>query len=323
VNSATVIKVSNLTKDYEDIRAVDHISFDISKGETFGFLGPNGAGKTTTIRMLTGLSKPSNGNVTILDFDIRSEIVNIKRYIGIVPEISNLYDELSGLDNLIFMAQLYGVPRKERRKRAEELLKLFGLYERKGSLFRTYSRGMKRALTIAAGLIHNPQILFLDEPTVGLDVIAARSLRNLISNLRSQGITIFLTTHYLEEADQLCDRVAILVKGKIKTIDSPSNLKLANAGESVIEMTFEQNVSNIIEKFSEQLLPAKITIIDDSKIRIYGGVTDKLYPIIFNFAKENNLHVKLINSIQPSLEDAFVKITGLSPTVMTIEKGKK
>jgi ABC-2 type transport system ATP-binding protein len=221
------------------------------------------------------------------------------------------------------MAQLYGVPRKERRKRAEELLKLFGLYERKGSLFRTYSRGMKRALTIAAGLIHNPQILFLDEPTVGLDVIAARSLRNLISNLRSQGITIFLTTHYLEEADQLCDRVAILVKGKIKTIDSPSNLKLANAGESVIEMTFEQNVSNIIEKFSEQLLPAKITIIDDSKIRIYGGVTDKLYPIIFNFAKENNLHVKLINSIQPSLEDAFVKITGLSPTVMTIEKGKK
>lgn len=323
MNSATVIKVSNLTKDYEDIRAVDHISFDISKGETFGFLGPNGAGKTTTIRMLTGLSKPSNGNVTILDFDIRSEIVNIKRYIGIVPEISNLYDELSGLDNLIFMAQLYGVPRKERRKRAEELLKLFGLYERKGSLFRTYSRGMKRALTIAAGLIHNPQILFLDEPTVGLDVIAARSLRNLISNLRSQGITIFLTTHYLEEADQLCDRVAILVKGKIKTIDSPSNLKLANAGESVIEMTFEQNVSNIIEKFSEQLLPAKITIIDDSKIRIYGGVTDKLYPIIFNFAKENNLHVKLINSIQPSLEDAFVKITGLSPTVMTIEKGKK
>jgi len=249
-----VIKVENLTKRYGEILAVDHINFEVKEGEVFGFLGPNGAGKTSTIRMLTGLSKPTEGNASILGFDINSQILQIKKHIGVVPEISNLYDELSAMDNLIFMAQLYGVPREERLKRAEELLKIFKLYERKDSPFRTFSRGMKRALTIAASLIHNPKILFLDEPTVGLDVVAARSLRNLISNLRHQGITIFLTTHYLEEADLLCDRVAILVKGKILTIDTPLNLKTK---------------------------------------------TDR-----------------------KTLEEAFMKITGLEPEILAIEKGK-
>jgi ABC-2 type transport system ATP-binding protein len=249
-----IIDVKELTKRFGDFTAVDEIGFKVRNGEVFGFLGPNGAGKTTTIRILTGLSKPTSGNASILGFDIHSEIINIKKLIGVVPEIANLYDELSGFDNLLFMAQLYGVPRIQRRKRAEELLKTFRLYERKDSLFRTFSRGMKRALTIAAALIHNPEVLFLDEPTVGLDVVAARSLRNLISNLRQQGITIFLTTHYLEEADLLCDRVAILVKGRILAIDAPQALK------------------------------------------------DK--------------------TNQKSLEETFMKITGLEPEVMTIEKGK-
>jgi len=249
-----MIKVSDLTKRYGEICAVDHINFEVTKGEVFGYLGPNGAGKTTTIRMLTGLCKPTEGKASVLGFDINSQIVQIKKHIGVVPEISNLYDELSGFDNLLFMAQIYGVPRVQRRKRAEELLKTFRLYERKASLFRTFSRGMKRALTIAAALIHNPEVIFLDEPTVGLDVVAARSLRNLISNLRQQGITIFLTTHYLEEADLLCDRVAILVKGRILAIDTPEYLK---------------------------------------------AKTDK-----------------------KSLEEVFMKITGLEPEVLAIEKGK-
>ncbi|MDP2922674.1 MAG: ABC transporter ATP-binding protein [Candidatus Omnitrophota bacterium] len=249
-----VIKIENLTKCYGDILAVDHINFEVAKGEVFGFLGPNGAGKTTTLRMLTGLSKPTDGKAFILGLDINSQIVQIKKHIGVVPEISNLYDELSAMDNLIFMAQLYGVPALERKKKAQDLLKTFRLYERKDSPFRTFSRGMKRALTIAVALIHNPKIIFLDEPTVGLDVVAARSLRNLISNLRQQGITIFLTTHYLEEADLLCDRVAILVKGRILAIDTPLSLKTK---------------------------------------------TDK-----------------------KSLEEAFMKITGLEPEVLAIEKGK-
>ncbi len=247
------IEVDGLTKSFENTTAVDNISFSVNNGEVFGFLGPNGAGKTTTIRMLTGLSRPSNGKAVILSFDVQTEITKIKKRIGVVPEASNLYDELSGIDNLVFMAQLFGVDCSERAKRAEELLKTFGLCERKDGLFRKYSRGMKRALTIAASLIHKPDILFLDEPTVGLDVLAARSLRNLIKNLHSQGITIFLTTHYLEEADLLCDRVAIIVKGKIIRIDTPKALK-----ES---------------------------------------------------------------SETGTLEDAFIKITGLSPSVMVMEKG--
>jgi ABC-2 type transport system ATP-binding protein len=254
MNEDIVIHVSDLTKYYGEILAVDHINFEVKEGEVFGFLGPNGAGKTTTIRMLTGPSKPTDGKASILGFDINSQIVQIKKHIGVVPEISNLYDELSAMDNLIFMAQLYGVPALERKKRAQDLLKTFRLYERQDSPFRTFSRGMKRALTIAAALIHNPKILFLDEPTVGLDVVAARSLRNLISNLRQQGVTIFLTTHYLGEADLLCDRVAIIVKGKIIEIDTPENLRNKTKGKS--------------------------------------------------------------------LEDAFMKITGLEPTIMLIEKGR-
>ncbi|MBN1353496.1 MAG: ATP-binding cassette domain-containing protein [Candidatus Omnitrophica bacterium] len=248
-----IIEVNELTKRFGKTTAVNGISFEVGTGEIFGFLGPNGAGKTTTIRMLTGLSKLTSGNASILGFNIDSDIIQIKKRIGVVPEVSNLYDELSGIDNLVFMAQLYGVRRDLRIQKALDLLKTFNLHERKDSLFRTYSRGMKRALTIAAALIHSPEIIFLDEPTVGLDVVAARSLRNLISNMREQGTTVFLTTHYLEEADFLCDRVAIIVKGKVVKIDTPKTLK---------EST---NASN--------------------------------------------------------LEDAFIKITGLSPTVMVVEKG--
>jgi ABC-2 type transport system ATP-binding protein len=235
----SIIDVKELTKRFGDFTAVDEISFKVTNGEVFGLLGPNGAGKTTTIRILTGLSKPTSGSASILGFDIHSEIIKIKKRIGVVPEISNLYDELSSFDNLLFMAQLYGVPHAQRRKTAEELLKIFRLYERKDSLFRTFSRGMKRALTIAAALVHKPEVLFLDEPTVGLDVVAARSLRNLISNLRRQGITIFLTTHYLEEADILCDRVAILVKGRILAVDTPQVLKDKTNKKSLEEAFME------------------------------------------------------------------------------------
>lgn len=233
--------------------AVDHISFQVKKGELFGFLGPNGAGKTTTTRVLTGLSKANAGSAEILGFDVKSEIVKAKKYIGVVPEASNLYNELSALDNLVFIARLYGIPRDQRRTRAEELLKTFGLYKRRDHLFRNFSRGMKRALTIAAALIHSPQLLFLDEPTVGLDVVAARSLRNLISNLHRQGITIFLTTHYLEEADLLCDRMAILVKGRIVAVGAPERLKSIAEEESIIEFTLDRMSAKFVEELSERL----------------------------------------------------------------------
>ena len=316
-----VIQASGLTKFYGELLAVDHINFEVKRGEIFGLLGPNGAGKTTTIRMLTGLSKPTEGRASVLGFDIGSEIVKIKRHIGVVPEISNLYDELSAFDNLMFMAQLYGVPRSQRRKRAEELLKIFGLYERKDSPFRALSRGMKRALTIAAGMIHNPKILFLDEPTVGLDVVAARSLRNLITNLRQQGMTIFLTTHYLEEADLLCDRVAIMVKGRIIKTGSPASLKAEVEKESVIELSFDRDISELLEDLSNRLPGVKVVAVEPNKVRIYGGIPANIYDNVFRSAKDKGIEIQSVNSIKPTLEDAFIKITGLSPTIMAIEKG--
>jgi ABC-2 type transport system ATP-binding protein len=318
---AAVIEVSNLTKNYGDIRAVDHISFEVGEGEVFGFLGPNGAGKTTTIRILTGLSRPTEGHARVLGYDIASEIVTAKRHIGVVPELSNLYDELSAMDNLLFMAGLYGVPRHERKARALDLLRTFGLYERRDSQFRTLSRGMKRALTIAAALMHNPRLLFLDEPTLGLDVVAARSLRSLIGNLHRQGVTVFLTTHYLEEADLLCDRIAILVNGRIVDIGTPETLKAIAQSEPVTEVAFDKAISGMMESLSRSLPGIRIVTVSDSTARFYGGVTADILDDILNIARDNNVRIDSVNSLKPSLEDAFIKITGLAPTVMAVEKG--
>jgi len=317
------IEALNLTKFYGEILAVDHISFEVREAEIFGFLGPNGAGKTTTIRILTGLSRPTSGVAQVLGYDVVSEIVEAKKHIGVVPEISNLYDELSAFKNLLFMAQLYGIPRSQRKARAEELLKAFGLYERKDHLFGTLSRGMKRALTIAAALIHNPKLVFLDEPTVGLDVVAARSLRNLISNLRYQGVTIFLTTHYLEEADHLCDRIAIIVNGRILKIDTPEMLKAIAEERPIIEISFKKASSRIIEELPRRLPELKIVATNHNKVRIYGGTPSSVLEKVLQYAKSEGNEIDKVNSVKPSLEDAFIKITGLSPTIMAVEKGGK
>jgi ABC-2 type transport system ATP-binding protein len=314
------IEVSTLTKTYNGLVAVDSVSFGVETGEVFGFLGPNGAGKTTTIRMLTGLSRPTAGSARVLGYDIASEIIKAKKAFGVVPEQSNMYDELSGLENLIFMGQLYGMPRPEHRTRAEELLKTFGLFEREDSKFATYSRGMKRALTIAAALVHKPQLLFLDEPTVGLDVVAARSLRAIIKQLKESGITVFLTTHYLEEADILCDRIALLVKGKIIVTDTPSKLKAMAEEKPALEVSFKTSLTNAADELGRRL-PGLAVIKVDDKIRIYGGDADVVLHTILGYATENGTQVAAISSLKPSLEDAFVKLTGLSPLVMAAEKG--
>jgi ABC-2 type transport system ATP-binding protein len=234
-----IIEVINLTKSYGDFLAVNHINFEVRAGEIFGFLGPNGAGKTTTIRMLTGLAKPSFGDAKIDRKEISKQIVEIKKIIGVVTEDSNLYDELSVVDNLSFIGQLYGISRIEREKKIGKLLKRLGLENKKDVKFAKLSKGMKRKVTIAAALVHNPLILFLDEPTTGLDVLSARVLRAMIKELNKEGVTIFLTTHYIEEAEQLCDTVAIIVDGKIKTLDTPKDLKLKTKSKSLEEAFIE------------------------------------------------------------------------------------
>jgi ABC-2 type transport system ATP-binding protein len=312
------ITVHNLTKRYGNVVAVNNISFDVHRSELFGFLGPNGAGKTTTIRLLTGQTKPTLGTATVAGYDILHESIKAKQQIGVVPEVSNIYDEMSASDNLIFAAQLYSVPKIEREKKTKELLELFGLYERRKDRVASFSRGMKRRLTIAAALIHKPKILFLDEPTAGLDVQSSRMIRNLIKELNDSGVTIFLTTHYIEEADQLCQRVAIINQGRIVVVDNPEKLKASMEERHVIEISFSPS-RDLNDKFKGLSHVNNISRLGD-KFRLYVDDASEVIPSLIDFARKNSLKIVSINTLKPSLEDAFVKLTGLSPEVMVAEK---
>ncbi len=217
-----VIQAFDLTRTYNGTLAVDHISFQVQRGEVFGFLGPNGAGKTTTVKMLTGRLRPDEGTATVGGFDVVRERERIKPLIGVVFEIQNLYERMSGRENLRFFARLHGVD----VGRVETLLEHVGLAERAGDKVKTYSNGMRQRLLIARALLNEPRVLFLDEPTRGLDPTAARDIRHTIQRLGQAGTTVFLTTHYMEEADQLCRRVAFLSEGRILALDTPQALKL-------------------------------------------------------------------------------------------------
>jgi ABC-2 type transport system ATP-binding protein len=217
------IEVVNLRRNYGRLHALDDISFSIEPGEVFGFLGPNGAGKTTTIRILTGQLRPTSGQAWVMGCDVVTQRQALKPQIGVVFEYQNLYQRLSARDNLNFTAQLYGMP----KARVDELLNQVGLQGRAGESLKKYSNGMKQRLLIARALLPHPKVLFLDEPTRGLDPNIARSIRSMVAELAKSGMTIFLTTHYMEEADQLCDRVAILDQGRIVALDTPQHLKLA------------------------------------------------------------------------------------------------
>jgi ABC-2 type transport system ATP-binding protein len=240
-----IIEVKNLVKSFDDFNAVNSISFDVEKREVFGFLGPNGAGKTTTINMLTGLARPTSGEITIAGYDGIKHIKKVQQLIGIVPDESNLYDEMSGFDNLTFCASLYGMKKEVREERAKELLKQFSLEDTGDRPFKAYSKGMKRKLTIAAGIIHNPEILFLDEPTTGIDVESARQIRKMIKNLNDNGTTIFLTTHYIEEAERLCDRIGFIVGGKVIKVSKVQDLMIEAQQENIVEFGIDSNGLNV------------------------------------------------------------------------------
>jgi ABC-2 type transport system ATP-binding protein len=303
------VDVSGLTKRYGPVEsgvlAVDRISFQVHPGEVFGFLGPNGAGKTTTIRVLAGLSEPTAGQVRMLGLDRSRDLPRIKKRIGVVPEASNLYNELTALGNLIFSMQLYGVPREERRPRAEELLARFRLTEKRDTPFGKLSRGMKRALTVAAALAHRPSLLFLDEPTTGLDVISARNLRQMIAGLRQEGVTVFLTTHYLEEAERLCDRIALIVRGRIVALDTVAGLKAKVRDSTAVEMTVQAGDG-----------PSETR-------RLVGREPTALIREALADAESQGQRVLALQTVQPSLEDVFVELTGLSAEEMRVGKEGK
>jgi ABC-2 type transport system ATP-binding protein len=224
------IEAMDLARNFNGLCAVDRISFAVESGEIFGFLGPNGAGKTTTIKMLTGQLRPTAGKAQVVGCDVVEERQELKPQIGVVFEYQNIYERLSAKDNLIFSAKLYGVD----KKRVDEVLTKVGLMGRERDKIKTYSNGMKQRLLVARGLLHEPKVLFLDEPTRGLDPGVARDIRDIIADLAKEGVTVFLTTHYMEEADRLCDRVAIIDQGSIVALDTPGRLKVQHgSGEKI------------------------------------------------------------------------------------------
>ena len=321
MSSENAIQVLELTKYYGKLLAVDHLSFSVKKGEIFGFLGPNGAGKTTTINMLTGVSKLSSGSASISGFDVTHASAKAKELVGVVPEVSFLYDEMSAWDNINFSAKLHRVPKKIRESLGEKLLWHFGLYERRNDKVGTFSGGMKKRLMIVTALMHEPEILFLDEPTTGLDVQSARQIRNLIKELNKKGATVFLTTHYIEEADQLCQRIAIINRGKIITVDAPEELKDTVKTDNIIEVTFNP-VNNLTEQL-KKLASVRNVVAAGDKYRLYVETPSDTLHAIVHFAEKKHLKVTSVSTVKPTLEDAFVRFTGLRPELMSIEKEHK
>ena len=304
------IETRGLTRDYGSLRAVDDLDLAVNRGELFGFLGPNGAGKTTTIRLLTGLIRPTRGRAIIDGLDVSSFALEVKARVGVVPERSNLYNELSQRDNLIFLAKLYGLPRREWRPRADQLLQEFGLAERARSPFGSLSGGLKRRLTIAAALVHRPRILFLDEPTSGLDVQSARSLRATVRSLSARGVTIFLTTHFIAEAEDLCDRVAIIVGGKLVAVDTPDALCARFQREKRLEVVVSSAGQALASALAQRPEIASLSRTGDRLLLTVPSV-DAAVRAVAAVTQECGVRLEAIRTVRPSLEDAFVRLTGV------------
>ncbi len=278
------ITAENLTYRYGDLLAVDHINFNVTEGEILGFLGPNGAGKTTTVKMLTGQMRPKEGKATLLGMDITQRTEKVQEQIGVCFEIANLYEQMTGIENLNLFAQLFGVKNFD----ARTLLDRVGLGERGKDRVEGYSKGMKQRLMVARALVNSPRILFLDEPTEGLDPVSAESIRNLIVDESKKGATIFLTTHDMLEADRLCNRVAFIEKGKIAALDTPHNLK---------------------QQYGKRMVKAQVSgrdgKLESREIVLDTDATAADLQRLFNDEK-----VVTIHSEEASLEDIFIKITG-------------
>lgn len=314
----SIIEVVKLTKKFNQVTAVDEISFCLHQGELFGFLGPNGAGKTTTINLLTGLSRPDSGTIRVAGKDCTENPKGAQHLIGVVPDESNLYPELSGFDNLCFCASLYGMFKNERQERARELLETFGLKEAADRKFAGYSRGMKRKLTIAAGIIHRPRILFLDEPTTGIDVASARQIRQLIADLHGGGTTIFLTTHYIEEAERLCGRVAFIVNGRIVKTDTVKNLLRPVLDRQVMLVSVSNGEENLAGKLAAAFRQYKFQAISSEQVRIEASEPIRLGPLV-RFLEEQHAEVKEARLSNPSLEEVFVSVTCIEANVLRKE----
>jgi len=313
MRSENAIEVSNLTKYYGKLLAVDQISFEVKGRELFGLLGPNGAGKTTTIRMICGMLRPTGGTVVVAGFDVSQKPEEVKRRIGLVPDISNLFGELSARVNLEFMGKLYGLDKKTRRERIDHVLELFHLKERQNDLVKYYSKGMHRRLTIAAALIHQPEILVMDEPTSGLDAQTARLVREIIIDLNKEGRTVLLTTHQIDEADRLCQRIGIIDRGRLIALNTPEELKNSTEGTRALEIKVLNGVDQ--QRWLAIIHEAEgvdNVFLAEGKIRVLSKDLPEAIPTVVNLINKHGGKIENISVTQPTLEDAFINLTGKS-----------
>jgi len=308
--TSDAIVVEGLTKVFnKNLVAVDHVNFTVKEGEIFGFLGPNGAGKTTTINMLITVLKPTEGKALVCGFDILKEASKVRNCIGVVPQEYTADEDLTGFENIILCADLYGIPREISKKRAEELLELVELTKFKDKQVATYSGGMRRRLELACGLINRPRVFFLDEPTLGLDVQTRAATWNYIRLLKKEfSMTIFMTTHYLEEADMLCDRIAIIDHGKIVTIGTPNELKEGLGGD-IMTLSIEDantDISAIIEKIPRVKEVKK----QDGSYRIKVEDGEETAPIIIEALRTKGHKVTKLSLTKPTLDEVYLEYTG-------------
>jgi ABC-2 type transport system ATP-binding protein len=314
--SETILEARNLVKEYGELRAVDDVNLAIRKGEIFGLLGPNGAGKTTLLSMVTGLQAPTSGRITVDGLDLRDEINEVKARLGLVPQELALYPTLSARDNLDFFGRLYGLGGKELRARVHEVLAMVQLTERANDAIETYSGGMKRRVNIAAGLLHQPEVLLLDEPTVGVDPQSRNAIFEGVEALNRSGMTVIYTTHYMEEAQRLCHRVAIIDEGKIVALDTPAALiRSLGGGILVLGVEDPDGGSRVerVEAMAEQIgaLPAVKSVgRDDGHLKIETHRFQEALMAILEISNQLDVRITSLEKWEPNLESVFLHLTG-------------
>jgi len=300
------IEVKDLCKTFGTFRAVDHLSLSVQQGEIFGLLGPNGSGKTTTINMISGLSVPTSGEVRVMGKDVRHNARQVRQILGSVPQETALYEELSAWANMDFHADLFDVPRKEKHERITKLLELVQLLDRKDSRVGTFSGGMKRRLALARALLHDPQLIYLDEPTLGVDVQARRAIWDYILSLRDQGKTVLITTNYLEEAQALCERLAIIDHGKLIAVDTPEHLKQTYGG-SIIEVETAPPVKDTAAL--RALMGVNDVMQEGTHLKItVQGTSNIVAQVITLLSQEGEIRDIAIR--EPNLDEIFLLLTG-------------
>ena len=304
-----VIKAINLTKMFGKFTAVDHINFEVYDGEIFGFLGPNGAGKSTTIKMLTTVLRPTEGTAIVNGYDIIKDPAHVRQSIGVVPQEYTADEDLTGLENIMMMAGLYGIPKSVAEERAKELLEMVELAFAANRKVSTYSGGMRRRLEIAMSLVSRPKVLFLDEPTIGLDAQTRAAIWNYITKLKEEyDMTIFVTTHYLEEADMYGDRIAIIDKGKILAIGSPKELKERVGGDVIsLQTTNDEEALKIISNVTDGVLGVK-KMEDGIRIKVKEG--EEKAPLILESLLRNGIKVTRMSITEPTMDEVYMEITG-------------